>query len=60
LEGKAFGVLKTAFFGEVEGSCPGSSEGSTFVSYKEQTVSVKGEIQRLIGTLQLSLCLEMR
>jgi hypothetical protein len=44
LEGEAFGVLNKAFLGEVKGSCPGSSEGSTFVSNEEEAVSIEGEV----------------
>jgi hypothetical protein len=40
LEGEAFGVLEATFFGEMKGSCSGTSEGAAFISDEKQTVSV--------------------
>jgi hypothetical protein len=51
LEGEVFGVLEAAFLGEVKGSCPSASKGSAFISDKEQTISIQGQIQRLVGAL---------
>jgi hypothetical protein len=59
LEGEAFGILQAALFGEVKGSRSSASGGSAFISDKEETIPVQGEIQRLVGALQLSLCLQM-
>jgi hypothetical protein len=51
LKSEAFGVLETTFFGEVESSCPSTSESAAFIPNEEQALSVEGEVQRLIGAL---------